>query len=158
MDRPEDVVFLTAEGRDKLADELRHLVDVRRPAVAAMIKDAKEAGDISENAGYDEAKDQQAFVEARIAHLEDLLKRAQTIEQPNGTDQVSLGSQVTVSENGGPAEIFRLVGSTEADPRLGLISNQSPLGKQLMGRRIGDVASVVTPDGDRLSFTILEIG
>jgi transcription elongation factor GreA len=152
-----DDVFLTAEGRAKLETELRFLVEVRRPEVALMIKEAKEAGDISENAGYDEAKDQQAFVEGRIKHLEDLLMRAQVIERPNGGDTVRLGSRVTVSEDGGPTEQFEIVGSAEADPREARISNESPLGRGLMGRRKGDVAAVATPDGDKISFTILAI-
>jgi transcription elongation factor GreA len=156
MDHRGDV-YLTAEGRTKLEDELRHLVEVRRPEVALMIKEAKEAGDISENAGYDEAKDQQAFVEGRIKHLEDLLMRAQVIERPNGTDSVHLGSRVKVSEDGGPVESFLIVGSAEADPSHARISNESPLGRELMGRRKGDVATIRTPDGDMLSFTILSI-
>jgi transcription elongation factor GreA len=152
-----DDVFLTAEGRTKLEEELKFLVEVRRPEVAIMIKEAKEAGDISENAGYDEAKDQQAFVEGRIKHLEDLLMRAKVIERPNGSDVVHLGSRVSVSEDGGPVEHFEIVGSAEADPSRDRISNESPLGRGLMGRRKGDVASVKTPDGDTISFTILAI-
>ena len=152
-----DEVFLTAEGRAKIEEELRHLVEVRRPEVARMIKEAKEAGDISENAGYDEAKDQQAFVEGRIKHLEDLLLRARLIERPNGSDAVHLGSRVTVSEDGGPTEVFEIVGSAEADPAQARISNESPLGRELIGRRKGDVATIRTPDGDTLSFTVLAI-
>lgn len=153
-----DTVFLTAEGQEKLREELRVLLEVRRPEVALMIKEAKEAGDISENAGYDEAKDQQAFVEGRIKHIEDLLRRAETIRSPNGNDAIALGSVVKVSEDGGPAEEFRLVGSAEADPAHGFISNESPLGKALLGKGAGDVARFRTPDGEHLSFTILEIG
>ncbi len=153
-----DAVFLTPEGRLKLEEELQFLLEVRRPEVALMIKEAKEAGDISENAGYDEAKDQQAFVEGRIKHLEDLLRRAEVIQRPNGNDAVALGSSVKVSEDGGPVEEFRLVGSAEADPSRGFISNESPLGRALLGKGMGDVASIRTPDGDQLSFTILEIG
>jgi transcription elongation factor GreA len=152
-----DDVFLTAEGRKGLEEELKHLVEVRRPEVALMIKEAKEAGDISENAGYDEAKDQQAFVEGRIKRLEDLLQRAQVIQRPNGSDTVFLGSHVTVSEDGGPTEHFEIVGSAEADPSRARISNESPLGRALIGRRKGDVATIRTPDGDSLSFTILAI-
>jgi transcription elongation factor GreA len=153
----DDVVFLTPEGQDRLREELKHLVEVRRPEVAFMIKEAKEAGDISENAGYDEAKDQQAFVEGRIKHLEDLLQRAQLITRPNGHEAVALGSRVTVAENGGPNEIFEIVGSAEADPIHGLISNESPLGKGLLGRKVGDVANIRTPDGETLAFKIVQI-
>jgi transcription elongation factor GreA len=157
MDVHDDTVFLTPEGRVKLQEELRHLIEDRRPEVAQMIKEAKEAGDISENAGYDEAKDQQAFVEARIKHLEDLLKRSQLIERPNGHDKVLLGSRVTVAESGGPDEVFEIVGSAEADPIHGLISNESPLGRELIGRGVGETASIKTPDGEMLSFKIVDI-
>jgi transcription elongation factor GreA len=152
-----ETVYLTSEGRAKLADELKYLIEVRRPEIAIMIKDAKDAGDISENAGYDEAKEQQAFVEGRILHLEDLLKRAEVIHRPNGTDSIGLGSTVTVTEEGGPQERFQIVGSAEADPSRGRISNESPLGKGLMGRHTGDTTKVKTPDGETLLFTVVEI-
>jgi transcription elongation factor GreA len=157
MDQPDDAVFLTADGQARLREELRVLVEVRRPEIALMIKEAKDAGDISENAGYDEAKDQQAFVEGRIKHLEDLLQRSQLIERPNGHEAVALGSRVTVAESGGPDEVFEIVGSAEADPLHGLISNESPLGKGLMGRKAGDTATIKTPDGEMLAFKIVQI-
>jgi transcription elongation factor GreA len=149
--------FLTPEGYQKLKDELRHLIDVRRPEVAELIREAKEAGDISENAAYDEAKEQQAFLEARIRHIEDVLKRAEVIEQPNGTDAVSIGCTVTVAEEGEGPESFRLVGSAEADPTQGFISIESPLGRALIGKRVGDSARIKTPDGSSLTFQVLDI-
>lgn len=152
-----DVEFLTAEGQAKLKTELDQLISVRRREVAAMIKEAKEAGDISENAGYDEAKDQQAFLEGRIKYLEDVLKRSKVIENTNGADVISLGSLVTVAEDGEGPECFRIVGAVEADPAQGRISNESPLGRALLGKRKGDSALVKTPDGTPLKFAILKI-
>jgi transcription elongation factor GreA len=152
-----EVEFLTPEGLKKLQDELRHLIDVRRPAVAELIREAKEAGDISENAAYDEAKEQQAFLEARIRHIEDVLKRAEVIDQPNGTDAVTIGCTVTVAEEGEGPESFRIVGSAEADPTQGSISNESPLGRALIGKRVGDSARIRTPDGSSLTFRVLDI-
>lgn len=152
-----ETVFLTQEGYERLRQELRYLVEVRRSEVAAMIREAKDAGDVSENAGYDEAKDQQAFVEARIKYLDDLLKRAEVIQAPNGNEAVALGSHVTVAENGAEPESFRIVGAAEADPTQGLISNASPLGHELLGKRAGDSATITTPDGDRLTFVVLSI-
>jgi len=153
----DEVVHLTPEGFERLEDELRQLVEVRRPQVAEMIRNAKEDGDVMENAAYDEAKDQQAFVEGRILHLEDLLKRAQVIDTPASKDTVSLGSHVTVAEPDSRPESFRIVGSAEADPADGRISNESPMGRALMGKRVGDLATYETPDGDTLSFEILAI-
>ena len=116
-----------------------------------MIREAKEAGDISENAGYDEAKEKQAFVEGRINELEDLLKHASIIEGKGGKDVISIGSTLVVEEvdGDGAREKFRLVGSAEADPTKGLISNISPLGKALLGKKVGDRAKITTPTADR---------
>lgn len=110
-------VFLTPEGREKLQEELDFLINVRRPEVAQRIKEAKEEGDVSENAGYDEAKTQQGFLEGRIQELEHVLKIAKVIDAPASADRVQLGSTVTVSEDGdGDEETFKIVGSAEADP------------------------------------------
>ena len=153
----DETAYLTQEGYERLGAELRELVHVRRAEVAEMIRDAKEAGDVSENAAYDEAKDQQAFVEGRIMHLEDLLKRAVVIQSPDSTDKVDIGSVVTVTEAGAPSEQFRIVGSAEANPSLGLISNESLLGRALLGKQVGQAATYTSPDGETLSFEILEI-
>ncbi|MFN2115795.1 MAG: transcription elongation factor GreA [Anaerolineae bacterium] len=153
-----DVVYVTKEGYESIERELRYLIEERRPEVALMIREAKEDGDLRENAAYDDAKDQQAFVEGRIQHLEDVLSRAQVIESPNGNEAVAIGSQVTVVEKGKRSpEQFRIVGSAEANPRAGLISNQSLLGRSLIGLKVGDTASYETPDGETLSFKIVEI-
>jgi transcription elongation factor GreA len=155
-----DAIYLTDEGRAKLQEELDQLIDVRRPLVAEMIRDAKSAGDISENAAYDEAKEQQAMVEARIRHLEELLARAEAITHNPNARVVSLGSRVTVEEVGTATseETFHLVGSAEASPSDGRISNESPLGKAILGRKPGDTVSYKTPGGDTLSFRVVDIG
>jgi transcription elongation factor GreA len=139
--------FLTPEGHQKLEEELQYLIDVRRVEVAKAIHDAKMDGDVSENAGYEEAKRQQAFLEGRIMTLEAMLKNAVLIE-PNGpSDTVILGSQVTVVEEGFESETYIIVGSAEADPGNGRISNESPLGKALMGHQVGDRVTFETPGG-----------
>lgn len=150
-------VFLTPEGRHKLEEELEHLINVKRPEVARRIKEAKEEGDVSENAGYDEAKTQQGFLEGRIQELEHVLKIAKVIDAPASADRVQLGSTVTVSEDGdGDEETFKIVGSAEADPGGGLISNESPLGKSLLNKGVGARVSVQTPGGV-LQFKIVAI-
>jgi len=154
----EKSVYMTAEGMKKLQEELKLLKEVKRPEVAAMIKEAKDAGDVSENAGYDEAKEKQAFIEGRIQDLESLLKRAELIKEGKGDGTVVVGSHVTIQEEGGEPEHFRLVGSAEADPTRGTISNESPLGRALLGKRAGDSAVITTPDGSPLRFEILEVG
>ncbi len=153
-----DTVYLTPEGHAKLSAELTHLIEVRRPEVARMIREAKDAGDISENSGYDEAKEQQGFVEGRIQELEDMLRRSQVIEVPASSDVVSLGSRVTVQEDGEEPESFRIVGSAEADPIKGLISNNSPLGAALIGKKVGQAATYTAPTGARMTFKVLKIG
>lgn len=150
-------IFLTPDGRRKLEEELDYLRTVKRPEVARRIQAAKSEGDISENAGYDEAKNQQAFLEGRIMTIENMLKNARMIDEELGpTDRVRLGSRVTVKEGGEAPETFRIVGSAEADPGKGLISNESPLGKALLERTVGDQVQVRTPGGV-LQFTVVEI-
>lgn len=147
---PEKTVFLTPEGREKLQQELEFLVNVRRPEVAEAIRSAKEEGDISENSAYDAAKEQQAFVEGRIMQIEQMLKNAEIIESPVVTTIVALGSRVKVVEKGSKeTEDYQIVGSAEADPSKGRISNESPVGKALMGKKKGDKVMVKTPAGDR---------
>lgn len=143
-------VYLTAEGLKKLQEEYEYLTGTRRKEVAQMIAEAKAEGDISENAGYDEAKTAQGFLEGRIRELENMLKNAQVIEdgnQPKGV--VSLGRTVIVREVGTDfEETYTIVGSVEADPTRGRISNSSPIGKALIGKRVGQKATVQTPDGE----------
>ncbi len=147
----ERVVYLTPEGKERFAEELRTLTTVRRREVEERIRRAKEFSDAVDNAEYDEAKTDQAFVEGRIRELERMLSGARIIEQPQGVEYVRLGCRVTVVDGDGDEETYHLVGSQEADPRKRLISNESPIGRALLGKRIGEEATVVAPDG---SFTL----
>ncbi len=155
---PNKQTYLTPEGRKKLEDELEYLRTIRRKDVAELIASAKEEGDISENAAYDEAKNQQAFLEGRIQDIKRILNNAIIIDetdQPAGV--VAIGSRVTVVEDGyDEEETFRIVGSAEADPGQGFISNVSPIGKALLGHRAGERVSVNTPGGV-LTFEVREI-
>jgi len=148
--------YLTPEGLQKLKDELEYLRTVRRPEVAAQIHEAKSQGDISDSAGYEDAKIRQGFVEGRISTLQQILRNAVLIEAPASNDTAGLGSRVTVQEDGQEAEEFLIVGAAEADPVGGRISNESPLGKALMGAHAGDEVVVQAPSGD-IRFRILEI-
>ena len=152
----EEAIFLTLGGRRKLEEELEHLCTVRRAEVAERIRSAKEEGDIMENAAYDYAKEEQAFVEGRIQALETTLSKAVLIEG-GSTDEVDLGARVTVMERGGDTlEAYQIVGSVEADPTKGRISNESPIGKALLGHGVGDEVAVSTPGGI-LHFQIVSI-
>ena len=142
--------YLTSSGQKKLEEELEHLRSVRRHQVADRIQQAKEIGGTVDNAEYEEAKDEQAFVEGRIQTLEGMLTSAVII--PKGrqaaSDVVALGSTVTVLLlKTGKQDKYTIVGSTEADPAKGLISNESPVGKALMGMRVGDEVEVQVPAG-----------
>jgi transcription elongation factor GreA len=143
----ERVVYLTPEGKERFAEELRTLVNVRRHEVEERIRRAKEFSDTVDNAEYDEAKTEQAFVEGRIQDLERMLASVKIIDQQEPADFVRLGSHVTVVEGEGEEETYHLVGSQEADPRKRLISNESPIGRALMGKRVGEDTTVVAPDG-----------
>jgi transcription elongation factor GreA len=146
----EKPIFLTPEGRAKLEAELEQLKTVRRGEVAERIHAAKEEGDIMENSAYDEAKNEQAFVEGRIMTIEQMLKNAVMIVETRARDSVGLGSYVTVVERGGgDDEMYQIVGSAEADPTRGRISNESPVGRALLGKRAGDEVQVKIPDGVR---------
>jgi transcription elongation factor GreA len=146
----EKPIFLTPEGRAKLEAELEHLRSVRRAEVAERIHSAKEEGDIMENSAYDAAKDEQAFVEGRIMTIEQMLKNVVMINGARSKDSVGLGSVVTIVERGASDEdVFHIVGSAEADPDRGRISNESPVGRALLGKRVGDEIQVKIPDGVR---------
>jgi transcription elongation factor GreA len=139
--------FLTPEGYRKLEEELVFLTTVRRAEIARAIHDAKMDGDVMENSGYEEAKRQQAFVEGRILTVQALLESAVLIEANGPSDTVGLGSRVTVVEDGWDPETYTIVGSAEANPGAGRISNESPMGKALMGQRINDKVVFHTPSG-----------
>jgi transcription elongation factor GreA len=145
----EKPIFLTPEGRAKLEAELEQLKTVRRPEVAERIHSAKEEGDIMENSAYDEAKNEQAFVEGRILTIEQMLKNVVMIDKTRASDAVGVGSYVTVVEHGDDDEVYQIVGSAEADPTRGRISNESPVGRALLGKRVGDEVQVKIPDGVR---------
>ena len=139
--------YVSREGLAKLRAELDEHVNVRRPEIAGRIHDAKEHGELAENAEYEDAKNEQAFVEGRILALETLIKNAILIEEKHATDHVAIGSTVTVETDDGRQK-FTIVGSAEADPRDGKISNESPVGRALLGRKKGDRIVVKVPAGD----------
>ena len=147
--------YLSKEGLEQLRKELEELVNVRRAEVAARIHEAKEHGDISENAEYEDAKNEQAFVEGRIQSLSALIKNAVVIDENHSTTHVQIGSTVTVQSDDGK-EKFTIVGSAEAAPAEGRISNESPVGRALLGRKKGDTIVVTVPAGDT-SYKILGI-
>lgn len=151
-------IVLTYEGLTKLEDELQELKVVRRKDVAAKIKEARGQGDLSENAEYDAAKEEQAEIEARIVVLEKMLRNAEVIDSEDiNTGIVSIGNTVKLfDEDFGEDVEYIIVGSAEADPSLGKISNESPLGMALIGKKTGEVAEVDAPDGV-LKFKILSI-
>lgn len=150
-------VYLTVEGKKKLEKELEYLTTVRRHEVAEAIKSAKEEGDLSENSAYDEAKLQQGFLEGRIQTIEAQLRNAVIIESNgNGTDKVNIGNTVTVAEDGIGEETYQIVGSAEADPLEGKISNESPIGMALLGAKKGDTVMAETPGG-AIKFKVLKI-
>ena len=140
---------ITDEGLKKLEAELDELKTVKRKEVAEKIKVALGYGDLSENSEYDEAKNEQAIIEGRIAEIENQLKNVRVLDEAEiGTENVHIGSTVTVTEKGTKTkETYRIVGSTEADPLGGKISDESPIGKALLGRRKGEEVEVETPGG-----------
>jgi transcription elongation factor GreA len=153
----EEKKYLTEDGAADLRRELEELKNVKRPQLAARLKEAIAQGDLSENADYHDAKEQQAFLEGRIQYLDGLLHSA-VIVSGNGkaASAVGIGSEVTVQEGNEPPETFTIVGAAEANPREGKISNESPLGSALMGRKVGDKVKIDAPAGP-LTFKIKSI-
>jgi transcription elongation factor GreA len=152
-------VILTEEGLKQLQDEVNYLSNVKREEVAEQIRQAREFGDISENSEYDDAKNEQALLEHRIANLQEKLRRARVIKDSDiETDKVSVGSTVTLRDKKvGDVRIYTLVGSAEADPAKAKLSNESPVGQAIIGKRVGDVVTVNIPIG-ALDLEILAIG
>jgi len=151
-------IALTVEGLARLEDELVHLETVRRREVGERIREAKEFGDISENSEYDDAKNEQAFVESRIAEISQILANATIIESPKHGDRVSLGSRVCLKDVADCEQYeYQLVGSAEADPSHNRISNESPVGQAVIGARKGDVVRVLTPRGTVIEYEIVSI-
>ena len=151
-------VILTPEGLDKLKQEIEYLSTTKRREVAERIKEAREFGDISENSEYDDAKNEQAMLEARIATLEDKLRSASVIDAKElKNDVVRVGSQVQVKDAAGKSLTYTIVGSTEADPSANRLSNESPVGKALVGRKKGDAVVVQLPNGKQRELTVTKI-
>jgi transcription elongation factor GreA len=149
-------VYLTQTGLDSLRKEYEELSKVKRPEVVARLAAAREMGDLSENAEYTAAREELAFMDGRIEELEMLLKQAVVIEDHHGDKMISLGSEVTLKISG-KKEVFNLVGEWEADPQQKKISHESPLGKALMGKSVGEEVEVEAPAG-KMVYTIVSIG
>ncbi len=144
---PEEKKYLTPEGLEKIKNELNHLKTARRREISGKIEDALKLGDLSENAEYHEAKDEQGLNEARIRELEEVLNNAEIIENGNGKKKnVSVGSTIEVKLDGNSKK-FTIVGPSEANPAIGLISNESPTGQAFLGKKIGDTVEVEVPAG-----------
>jgi len=149
-------IRITKEGLEKLESELKHLTTVRRPEVAEKIKRAREMGGTENNAEYDDAKNEQAFVEGRILTLENTIWNASVIESPALPGVVELGNKVLIQNQDGKIEQYTIVGSAEANPVEGKISNESPVGRVLLGKKTGDAVEVTTPAG-LLKLLIMEV-
>lgn len=147
--------YLTHEGEKKLKAELTELTGPRREELAGRLRSAIQMGDLSENADYHKAKEDQAFLEGRIQEIEYILRNAVIIEKAD-TDVVSVGNTVTVQEDNYDPEKYYVVGAKEADPRNGKISNESPIGRALLDHKVGDVVEAETPGG-KIKFKILKI-
>ena len=152
MEKPS--TYLTKEGYEKLNKEYQHLVNVRRREVTKRIAKAREYGDISENSEYDTAKEEQSFVEGRILELEEILRNAKVIDQKQKTGAVQIGSKIKVDVDGDEDE-FIIVSSVEADPMQGKISDESPVGRALLGAKVGDIVTVSSTI--KSTYKILEI-
>lgn len=150
-------VILSKEYLQKIEDEIEYLKTKRRPEIAEKIKIARGFGDLSENAEYDEAKNEQAEVESKIAKLEYMIRNAKTIEEDTPSDIISLGKTVKIYDEEFQEEIsYRIVGTAEANPLNGLISNESPVGSSLLGKKVGEKVEVLTPNG-KSYYKVLDI-
>lgn len=154
----EKTLILTSAGARRIAEELRELQTVRRQEVAESIRQAKDLGDVAENPEYEDAKTEQAFLESRISELKKVLKDAQVVEQEEvPTDEIGIGSVAVVRDaDTGQEWEFTMVGSFEADPDRDRISNESPIGQALFGRRVGDVVEIRVPAGT-LRYEVVSI-
>ena len=150
-------VILSKEYLEKLEDELEYLKTKRRPEIAEKIKIARSFGDLSENADYDEAKNEQGEIESRIAKVEDMIRNAKTIEVDVNSDEVGVGNTVKVYDEEFDETLdYKIVGTAESDPVKGFISNESPVGAALLGKKVDDRVEVATPNG-KMYFTIKDI-
>jgi transcription elongation factor GreA len=155
--REQEKVDITAEGLVAVRAELKELTEVRRPNIVSKIKAARELGDLSENFEYHSAKNEQGFIESRIAELEQIVRNAQVIEAPASDGVVHLGSKVRFTEEGGQEESYTIVGPAEASPADGRISNESAMGKALLGHRAGDTVSVDPGGGEPYDLKIVGV-
>ena len=153
-----DEQYLTVEGLEKLKQELDHLKGPEREEIAKRLNFAVSQGDLSENADYTKAKEDQSFLEGRIQELEYLVKNALIIDEDhNGRrEEVEVGATITIQEDDYPSEVYFMVGTKEADPQNGKISNESPIGTALLGAKVGDIVEVNTPGG-KIKFKVLKI-
>lgn len=147
---------LTQEGKDKLEEELHYLETEKRAEIGERIKIAREFGDISENSEYDDAKNEQGMMEARIAEISHILSEATVVNTPKRSSKVTVGSNVTV-DMGGQERVFTIVGGAESDAAAGRISNESPVGSALLGHKKGDVVEAQGPTGKQIVMTINKI-
>lgn len=150
-------VDITPEGLVAVRAELNELTTVRRPYIVEKIKSAREHGDLSENFEYHSAKNEQGFIESRIQELEQIIRDHRLIGAPTPSGVVQLGSTVRFTEEDGPEESYRIVGPAEADPGNGRVSNESAVGKALLGRRVGDVTTVETESGDSYQLKVVAV-
>jgi transcription elongation factor GreA len=148
--------YLTPEGEARLKAELEDLTGPRRTELAARLRSAIQMGDLSENADYHKAKEDQGFLEGRIQEIEAILRNSVIIEKTQSKGIVSIGSHVTIQEDGFDPETYHLVGPAEADPRNGKISHESPIGVAIIDKKVGDVAEAETPGG-RIKFKIIKV-
>jgi transcription elongation factor GreA len=148
--------YLTPEGEAKLKAELEELKGPRRKELSVRLRSAIQMGDLSENADYHQAKEDQGFLEGRIQELEHVLRNAVIIQKNGSKDNVSVGSHVTIQEGSFPSETYHVVGAKEADPRNGKISNESPIGRALMDHKVGEIIEAETPAG-KIKLKILKI-
>jgi len=148
--------YLTPEGAQRLQEELEFLKTTKRMELAKRLREAIQMGDLSENADYIAAKEEQGFLEGRIQEIEALLRGAVIIEDNSHKDVVDMGARVTIQEGEYPPETYHIVGPAEANPRAGKISHESPIGQALLGRKVGDEVAVKTPGGE-IRFKIVEI-
>ncbi|QRN83397.1 transcription elongation factor GreA [Chloroflexota bacterium] len=149
--------YLTPEGKAKLEAELKELKTTGRVELAERLKHAISMGDLSENADYHKAKEDQGFMEGRIQELEAILNNSKVIEAKANYDEVALGARVTIKEADYPEETYHLVGVNEANPREGRISHESPIGKALIGHKSGDTVNAILPNGETIRLEILKI-
>jgi transcription elongation factor GreA len=155
---PNKDLVLTPEGRVRLEEELQELETTKRAEVGERIRIAREFGDISENSEYDDAKNEQAWLESRIAEITQILANATVVEAPKRSNKVSVGNVVTVQTGDGTEREFTIVGAAEADASAGRISNESPVGAGLLGAKKGDTVHVTGPTGMQMQFTVIKIG